>query len=191
MVAITGAPATSAQRDSKLLHHTLGDGDFRVFAAMFAKVTAAQAFLTGEGAPAEIDRVLVACLRHKRPVYICLPTDVANLPADPPRFALDTTPLASDPAALAEAVDAAAAALEAAQRPAVLADLGVHRHGVQAAVGALLDRTQYPFATLTMGKGVLPESRPQFIGVYDGRLSSPYVRDRIEKADCCLALASS
>jgi len=39
-----------------------------------------------------------------------------------------------------------------------------------------------------MGKTVLSEDHPQFIGLYQGSKSRPYVKDRVETADCVLEL---
>ncbi len=40
---IVGAPSTGAQQRGELLHHTLGDGDFRHFARMSEQITCSQA----------------------------------------------------------------------------------------------------------------------------------------------------
>ena len=74
VVAITGAPSTAYFKSRALLHHTLGD--YRIPLKMYSLVTAASALLeNGETAPAEIDRVLTACLAEQRPVYLaCRPT---------------------------------------------------------------------------------------------------------------------
>ena len=78
VVAITGAPSTIYFRSRALLHHTLGD--YRIPLQMYSRVTAAAALLeSGESAPADIDRVLAACLAQQRPVYLCLPSDVVRM----------------------------------------------------------------------------------------------------------------
>jgi indolepyruvate decarboxylase len=43
---------------------------------------------------------------------------------------------------------------------------------------------------MTLGKAVLDESRPQFIGLYQGDLSRAYVRQRVQTADCILTLGA-
>ena len=39
-----------------------------------------------------------------------------------------------------------------------------------------------------MGKGIFPEKHPQFIGVYTGDVSSPYLRKRIDESDCIISI---
>lgn len=67
VVHIVGMPSTKAQAHGAVLHHTLGNGDFRVFQKMFAAVTITNASLTQENAANEIDRVLKACVLGIRP----------------------------------------------------------------------------------------------------------------------------
>ena len=60
----------------------------------------------------------------------------------------------SDPEALREAVDEAAAMLTAAKRPMILADVEVHRFGLQDDLIALAESTGMPVATTILGKSV-------------------------------------
>jgi pyruvate decarboxylase len=77
VVHIVGLPHTASQRSGLLLHHTLGNGDFRVFEKISENITVAQTILDDSAkAASEIDRVLQACWVKARPVYIGLPTNV-------------------------------------------------------------------------------------------------------------------
>ena len=190
VVAITGSPATKIQSSGSLVHHTFGTGDFSMFAQMYEKVTAAQAYLTPENATAEIDRVLGVCLLKKLPVYISLPMDVASHEVAAPSDSFIPPVFKSDPATLAEAVDASVAMLEKAVKPIILADVGVDRHHLHEELRSLLEATGYPYATMNMGKGLLEETHPQFIGIYNGVATEEYVRKRIEEADCVLSIGA-
>jgi pyruvate decarboxylase/indolepyruvate decarboxylase len=96
----------------------------------------------------------------------------------------------SDPVALAEAVAVIAARLNQAEKPVILADVGVDRHHLQNELRELLAATGYPYATMTMGKAVLEETHPQFIGLYDGAFSDSYVQKRLEEADWVLSIGA-
>lgn len=190
VVAITGAPATKTQSSGALVHHTLGTSDFSLFARMYEKVTVAQAYLTPENARAEIDRVLSACLLNKLPVYISLPMDVASTEVAAPQEPFMPPVFQSDPATLAEAVDVCVTMLDKAEKPVILADVGVDRYRLHGELRELLAATGYPYATMTMGKGLLEETHPQFIGIYNGGISEDYVLKRIEEADCVLSIGA-
>jgi len=190
VVAITGSPATKIQKTGALVHHTFGTGDFSMFARMYEKVTAAQAYLTLENATAEIDRVLGICLLKKLPVYISIPMDVTLQEVPAPTEPLIPPVFESDLATLAEAVDASVSILDKAEKPVILADLGVDRYRLHQELRSLLAATGYPYATMTMGKGLLEETHPQFIGIYNGAISEDYVRRRVEEADCVLSIGA-
>ena len=92
-----------------------------MFARMYEKVTAAQAYLTVENATAEIDRVLGVGLLKKLPVYISIPMDVASTEVAAPSDSFMPPVFQSDKATLAEAVDASVSMLDKAEKPVILA----------------------------------------------------------------------
>ncbi len=70
-----------------------------------------------------------------------------------------------DSATFALAIDTSVSMLENASKPVIIADLGVDRYHLQEELRSLLSATGYPYATTTMGKGLLEETHPQFIGI--------------------------
>ncbi len=187
VVAITGSPATINFRTRPLLHHTLGD--YQIPLRMYEKLTVASTQLvSAETAPAEIDRVLSACLSHQQPVYISLPSDVVTMKCHRPSAFVFPTPARSDQDALGEAIREALGMLEEAQRPVVIGGVELIRFKMEQAFAGLLDKTGFPYATMMLGKTVLSEHQPQFIGLFEGDRSRDYVRDRVESADCILQL---
>ena len=79
VVHIVGTPSTVSQRNGLLLHHTLGNGNFNVFADMSREISCAVAKITDPyDAPALIDHALQTCWLKSRPVYIALPTDMVQ-----------------------------------------------------------------------------------------------------------------
>lgn len=188
VVAITGTPATSVMAQGLLVHHSLADGQFGHFQAAYREVTAAQTILQADTAPLEIDRVLRTCWTSKRPVYIALPSDVSGQPAAPPAGPLlgfmDLP--ASDPENLEEVRAQIARRARSARKPVILADFEVNRYHAEASLLHLVERSGFPVATLSMGKGVIAENHPQFIGVYNGGLSAEYLKERIAQSDCLI-----
>jgi indolepyruvate decarboxylase len=189
VVAITGSPTVENRRHSAMLHHTLGNYDIPL--EIFKEVTVAAVSLVDPvSAPEQIDGALRACLYHKRPVYIELPSDAIHRPCAQPGDFTFPEPTVSDPAALAEVVDEAVALLTVRNNPAILAGVEIHRYGLQDSLNKLLKKTGYPFATMLLGKTALPEQNPQFIGLYEGMSSRDYVRERVEGAGGLLCLGT-
>jgi indolepyruvate decarboxylase len=189
VVVITGSPSTLNFRTRPLLHHTLGD--YQVPLRMYEKITAASTQLVSGGtAPAEIDRVLSECLYRQQPVYISLPSDVVKMKCVRPNPFPFPVPPSSDPDALGEAVKEALAMLKGAKKPLVIGDVELVRFKLQKEFAGLLAKSGFPFTTMMLGKAVLSEHHPQFIGLFEGDRSREYVRDRVESADCLLQLGA-
>ncbi|HIE5386872.1 TPA: indolepyruvate decarboxylase [Enterobacter cancerogenus] len=187
---IVGAPGMAAQQRGELLHHTLGDGEFKHFYHMSEPVTVAQAILTEQNACFEIDRVLTTMLRERRPGYLMLPADVAKKPATPPVASLSAKPLHADNACLQAFRDAAQARLAAGKRTALLADFLVLRHGLKHALQKWVKETPMAHATMLMGKGIFNERQPGFYGTYSGAASVDAAREAIEGADTVLCIGT-
>jgi len=129
VVVISGAPGMHEREKNPLLHHKVREFDTQK--RVFEQITVASAVLSDpDTALAEIDRVLHAALRYKRPVYLELPRDMVTAPG----LAHHRSPEiheASEPLALREALAEAAGMINAAKRPVVLADVELHRFGLQ------------------------------------------------------------
>jgi TPP-dependent 2-oxoacid decarboxylase len=189
VVVITGSPATANFRTRPLLHHTLGD--YQIPLRIYEKITAATTQLvSADTAPAENDRVLSACLSHQQPVYISLPSDVVMMTCHRPSAFPFPTPAPSDQDALGEAIKEALGMLDTAQKPVVIADVELIRFKLQNTFAGFLDKTGFPYVTMMLGKTVLSEHHPQFIGLFEGDRSRDYVRKRVESADCVLQLGA-
>ena len=189
VVVITGSPATINFRTRPLLHHTLGD--YQIPLKMYEKITVATTQLdNAEIAPDEIDRVLLACIKHQQPVYISITSDVVMMKCRRPvSFQFPTHPT-SDAESLAEAINEAVKMLESSKLPVVIGDVELIRYNLQNDFAALLNKTGYPYVTMMLGKTILSEQHPQFIGLFEGDRSREYVADRVESADCILKLGA-
>lgn len=186
VVSICGTPTTEQIAAKELKHHVCG-GDYDMSLRVFEQVAIAAVRLTdAASAPTQIDEALATCLTDRGPVYIELPGDVAKqATAEPGPWVLSHP--SSNPAALREAADEAFALLRKGDHPVVLGDVLVQRYGVQPQFERLLEHSGYPFAVLQQGKTLLSEQHPQFLGVYSGAASRPYVREYVEEADIILA----
>src|SRR6266850_7458070 len=105
VVVISGAPGMKEREKNPLLHHKVREFDTQK--KVFEQLTIASTVLSDpQTALQEIDRVLHAALRYKRPVYIELPRDMAGVPGHPhyrPQELHETSDPDTLRAALAEA----------------------------------------------------------------------------------------
>ncbi|HAF9728819.1 TPA: alpha-keto acid decarboxylase family protein [Salmonella enterica] len=180
---IVGAPCSAAQQRGELMHHTLGDGDFRHFYRMSQAISAASAILDEQNACFEIDRVLGEMLAARRPGYIMLPADVAKKTAIPPTQAL-ALPVHEAQSGVETAFRYhARQSLMNSRRIALLADFLAGRFGLRPLLQRWMAETPIAHATLLMGKGLFDEQHPNFVGTYSAGASSKEVRQAIEDAD--------
>ena len=188
VVVITGSPGMRERINDPLLHHKV-----RTFATqreIFEKITVAAVVIDDlDTAYRDIDHALAACWRQKRPVYIELPRDLVDcVPEHPYRRTNLEEP--SDPATLAEAVAEAVARLRAAKRPVILADVEIHRYGLQYELITLSEQTGIPIAVTILGKSVVGELHPNYLGIYEGAMGRDAVRATVEGSDCLLMLGT-
>lgn len=183
VVHLVGAPSRASQAAHLRTHHSLGDGDFGVFARMTSEVVCAHATL-GSGDPcAEVDRVLESVMTHRRPGYLVLPADLAEMPVARPSRPLAMPARLTNANALQQFSDAAARLIGNARTAALLADVYVQRMGAEASLHALVTEGALPHATLLWGRRVVDEGHPCYLGTYSGAASAEPVRSTIENAD--------
>jgi TPP-dependent 2-oxoacid decarboxylase len=186
VVVISGAPGTNERMKRPLLHHKVKEFDTQY--KIFQELTVAATVLDDpDKAFAEIDRVLAAAERYKRPVYIELPRDRVNQPGNPDHQRVNL-PEQSHPEALAAAINEAVTLINTAQSPIILADVEIHRFGLQDALLKLVEKTNIPVAETILGKSVISELHPSYLGLYEGAMGNSAVRDAVESSDCLIML---
>ncbi|MCG6978050.1 alpha-keto acid decarboxylase family protein, partial [Lactococcus lactis] len=150
-------------------------------------VTAARTLLTAENATVEIDRVLSALLKERKPVYINLPVDVAAAKAEKPSLPLkkeNSTSNTSDQ----EILNKIQESLKNAKKPIVITGHEIISFGLEKTVTQFISKTKLPITTLNFGKSSVDEALPSFLGIYNGTLSEPNLKEFVESADFILML---
>ena len=193
VVLVVGSPASASRnverREGVLFHHSTGtlsaDED------SVRNVTVAREVIRDPvSAPAQIDRAVQACLTWRRPVYIEVLANVWNLKCHEPRGRIEPAPLPTLQDSIKASLDATLDHLWKAQRPVIWVGQEVQRFGLQSLLIELIQESGLPYATDLLAKGVLPETTPGFVGVYDGASANPHTRALVEEADWLLGLGA-
>lgn len=188
VVVLTGSPGLNERVNDPMLHHKVRR--FSTQKEVFEQFTAAAVVLDdAETAFRRIDETLATCWKVKRPVYIEIPRDMVKVT---PRH-LVPAPLVretSDRQALREVLAESVAWINSARQPVVLADVEVHRYGLCSHLKRLVDRTGIPVAATLLGKSVIGERHPGYLGVYEGAMGRPEVQRYVEQSDCLLMLGT-
>lgn len=189
VVLLTGSPGLSERTRTPYLHHMVRD--FSTQREVFERMTVAAVTLDDPlTAEREMDRAFAALLRYRRPIYLEIPRDMVHTPLSAgsrPQW-LEDEP--SDPAALEEAIGEVRTMLASAKRPAMLVGAEVGRFGLQDALGRLVERLNIPIASTLLGKSIIREDHPLYVGVYGGLIGREDVQDFINDSDCLLILGS-
>jgi TPP-dependent 2-oxoacid decarboxylase len=186
VLVISGAPGRQERLKNPMLHHR--SNQFDTQKKIFEHITVASAELNDPAtAMSEIERVLAAIQRSKRPGYLELPRDMVNALIEPgPR--LPVAERRSDPGALQEALRETVEKIEAASHPVILVGEELYRFGLQDLAIRLAEQAKIPMVVSILGKSAVPETHPLYLGVYAGGLGDDAVRDTVENSDCLVLL---
>ncbi|HYI29407.1 MAG TPA: thiamine pyrophosphate-binding protein, partial [Bradyrhizobium sp.] len=155
VVVITGSPGLAERFNNPLLHHRVRDFDTQF--DVFEKLCVAGAALDDPYiAFREIDRVMDAAARFKRPVYLELPRDRVNATSLYPHEP-SSEPLVSEKAPLKEALQEAAELINNCSKPVIIAGVDLHRFGLGGEVVKFAEKHQIPMCATLQGKSVVAE----------------------------------
>ncbi|OJD25367.1 hypothetical protein ACJ73_03258 [Blastomyces percursus] len=189
VIHIVGSPSIASQKEGVLLHHTLGDGNYQVFAEMSRHVSCAVAILDDpSSAAAMVDNALRTCILKSRPIYISLPTNMvqAKVDGDRLKYPIDLSVPPNDHKRESHVVDMITKLLKTAKRPALLVDLLAIRHHATDEINEFITKSNIPAFVTPMGKGAVDETLPQFQGIYVGEASPSIICDNFHASDLIL-----
>ena len=163
VIAIVGGINTESEPEGQLIHHALGEVRYDYQRQIYAHVTAgAFAVRHLDEAPAVIDRAIDTALRHRKPVYLEIPCNLASLSVTVPTPRGFAAGQRSDPISLASAVEHAADLLARASKPVLVAGSRLRPPEARAAFRKLADASGYAVAVLPAAKGMFPEDHPAY-----------------------------
>ncbi|MCA9430429.1 MAG: alpha-keto acid decarboxylase family protein [Candidatus Omnitrophica bacterium] len=188
LIVISGSPGLAERAKSPLLHHQVRG--FNTQHLIFDQVCVASAALEDPLlAPQQIDETIAACIKRKRPVYLEIPRDMVHAECQAPKpFSIPREK--SDRGSLKEALGEATQLLRKSKRPVILAGVEIHRFNLQESLLKLAKKSGFPVAATLLGKSVISENHPDYIGVYEGAMGKESVQKTVEGADCVLILGA-
>ena len=186
VIHIVGAPKTMVQLEHKKMHHTLMNGDYDVYRKIYENITEYTAIITADNAEIEIPKTIQKAKETKRPVYLIIAIDIAEMQVTKREAALPKQQ--TNEKTLQFAMNHIKQVLSQSQKPVLIPDIMVLRYNLQAVVQQIADKMNVPVATMMMGKGSFDENHRNYIGLYAGRWGSSEVQNIVEASDCILAI---
>ncbi|MBM3857634.1 MAG: alpha-keto acid decarboxylase family protein, partial [Verrucomicrobia bacterium] len=190
---LVGIPGERMRRSHQGLHHSLGDGEFYRFFEIAERAACVSALLTPENVITEMERVIHKALLERRPAYLALPGDYAvmEVVGKKTKISKKNFSFQSQPRELAAATKELVQRLAGAKNPIILPAFTIARYGLQKEFQQLLKLSGIPYATMLMDKGVISESRPNYLGMYRGTASEAFVKEAVESADLILNIGGA
>lgn len=189
VVHIVGTPPRETQNRHLMVHHTLGDGNYRHFQQMASHVTAAQVnLLDARTAPEMIDFALRECCLHSRPVYIEVPADMVEAVVDASKLEqirIDAEIETPDPQR-EDVVREILEKISAAKKPMILVDGETRPLGITSHVQKLVDILRWPTFTTPAGQALINMSQPNVYGIYKGDWADQSTKSFVAQTDLVL-----
>lgn len=193
VVHIVGTTSTKSQDSKLIMHHSLGNGDHRVYANVAKHFSCAQVNLRDvRTGPSQIDKVLRACVEQSRPVYVELPCDMANRPVC--ALGLKSSLIGSfgpgnDPSLESLVIQDLVNRLQASRRPVIVVDGFTRRYNIAKEVNQLIDSTHIPAVSSPFGQGLINPSYPSYYGVFSGAAGSKPFFEWFNECDLVMHIA--
>ncbi|KAF2114526.1 thiamine diphosphate-binding protein [Lophiotrema nucula] len=191
LIHIVGQTTRAMQEKHMMIHHSIGSKPDH---QMYNKAATGLRFAAAElwdvkTAPKEIDRVIKECFLQSGPVNVYLPLDLSaeEVDADLLKTPIDISPKV-DTAAEQKAVKAITDALSSAKHPAVLIDALAHRFNATSETRELFKKLNVPFFSTNMSKGLVDETEEMYIGLWNGEVGTPGVKEAGMASDLVLVL---
>ncbi|MBV54081.1 MAG: indolepyruvate decarboxylase [Coxiellaceae bacterium] len=181
---IVGYPKTTVLNEKLPVHHSLANKDPECFLRSVRSFTCEAELIASDTAACQILKVIDRITETQLPGVIALPCDLLetmiNTNTEKTQLSRDELPDITKFTKL----------FNQAKTPIILVGADVRRFSWQEEVLSLIESTNIPFVTTFMGKTVLPESHPNYMGLYAGDLSSDSVQNYIENSDCIISVGT-
>ena len=187
IIHIVGLPSTEKIKNKDLIHHNFQEVDYQNYISAYKSVTAATAFLAKDNAKLEIDRVLKTLVREKKPVYIAIPSDIAQMEISDRVVSYDWI---SDRKTLEEAADKICKKISKSRQPAIIGDVLIKRFDAKIEYKEFVEKSGIPVSNFLMGSDLININYKKYIGGYYGNLRNPIAEKYINETDCLITIGA-
>jgi indolepyruvate decarboxylase len=185
VIHIVGVPATKFIKQNALLHHNFQNPDYYVFERAFSNVVETTAYLDGNNAKQEIDRILSIFIERKKPVYVAIPMDVCKIEIENKS---NIKLFESDKESLNAAIEHALKVINKSKYPLILGDVLVKRYQARKEFDKLIEKTKFAVSNLLMGKGIIEADNKQYLGTFLSKYENIDSYNAIQDSDCVISV---
>lgn len=190
VIIVSGGPSHNDREKDPMVHHKVRTFDSQ--RRIYEEVTCANTVISDlNNAASEIARVVQEVKKQSRPGYIEIPFDMVDNEIEIPDSIYDKPKKPkSDKEALNACIEEITKKINKAKNPVIIAGVELHRHKLTDLAANLSKEYNIPIAATLMGKSVVRENNPLYIGVYSGAFSEKTCQDYIDNSDCIILLGA-
>lgn len=188
VVMLVGIPSTKHIENKSIIHHNFAPPDYCNFAEMYSKVTAKAVYLTKDSKiKEEIDECINIIIKTRKPVYIAVPKDICSWEIEnkPPEHNI-----LSDETSLIEASSRITDLIKNASNPVIITDSLIKRFTSEYETERFINKSNIPFCSFLMGKGIIDESHKNYLGTFLGKTLSAELLDILNSSDCVVSVGT-
>lgn len=188
VVMLVGIPSIKHIENKSIIHHNFAPPDYCNFAEMYSKVTAKAVYLTKDSKiKVEIDECIDILIKTRKPVYIAVPKDICSweIENEPPEH-----DILSDETSLIEASSRITDLIKNASNPVIITDSLIKRFTSEYETERFINKSNIPFCSFLMGKGIIDESHKNYLGTFLGKTLSAELLDILNSSDCVVSIGT-
>ncbi|WP_353485859.1 alpha-keto acid decarboxylase family protein [Apilactobacillus xinyiensis] len=190
VLEIVGAPTNKVQNNGALVHHTLGDREFKRFEASHEQLGIKVNHLNTNNAINQINETLQYIYYTKKPAYMILPSDLVNMSVNPAIKANISELFVEHSFNVDDAVQKLSQAIEKAKQPIIVVGHEIDRFNLGQAVESFSLNNNLPVVDLGLGKGAIDETFANFVGTYNGSISDDAINNFVKSADSIILMGT-
>lgn len=185
VISIVGVPTSKNIEEKTLLHHNLQDVNYQAYMEAHKNFVEASAFLNRDNAKIEIDRVLKIFVKERKPVYIAIPLDIAEMEISSKQVDYNWI---SDEETLEKIIARINGKIKNSKKPVILADVLTKRYDSKVELNEFVEKSGIPTTEFMMGKGLINTELKNYLGIYYGEFKNPVAQKWLEETDCLIAV---
>ena len=185
VITIVGIPSTKCIENKACVHHNFQEPNYYAFYEAHKSVTAASAYLTRDNAKIEIDRILKVFVKERKPVYVAIPLDIAELEISDREVNYDWI---SDADNLEAAAKHIAEKVNKSSSPVILGDVLIKRFDARIEYKEFVEKSGIPTTNFLMGTNLINMDYEKYAGSYFSKYANPVARNLVENTDCLIAV---
>lgn len=187
VISIVGTPETKFIENKTLMHHNLQDVNYKAFFEAYSNVTAAKTFLAKDNAKIEIDRIIKTFVKEKKPVYVAIPKDVAQIEISDKNV---TYEFDSDQNVLSDVAKKIADKITNSKYPVIVGDILIKRYDSKIEYKEFVEKSRIPVSNFLMGANLIDMEYEKYLGGYFAEFRNPIAQKYIEETDCLIAVGT-